>query len=67
MFAFGIVLSATVVAVTVLTLALLARDWFVRRAHGIIHPDFFRMGSGLVFGVLGALLLLGLSLTYFAA
>ena len=66
MLAFGIALSATVVAVTVLTLALLARDWFVRRAHGIAHPDFFRMGSGLVFGVLGALLLLGLSLTYIA-
>jgi hypothetical protein len=66
-YAFGIVLSATAVAVAVLTLALLARDWFVRRAHGIDHPDFFRMGSGLVFGVLGALLLLGLSLTYIAA
>lgn len=64
---FGIVLSAIAVAVTVLTLAMLARDQLVRRAHGVPDAELFRMGSGLVFGVLGALLLIGLVLTYLAA
>lgn len=64
LFDFGVGLSALAVAVTAVTLSFMTRDWFVRRAHGIPHPDFFRMGSRLVFGTLGTLLLVGLAITY---
>jgi hypothetical protein len=62
----GCVLSVIVVALMMLALAIMTRDWRVRRAHGIPHPDFFREGSGWLFGVLGGLLLLSLSLAYLA-
>ncbi|HTI88076.1 MAG TPA: hypothetical protein VL966_15850 [Alphaproteobacteria bacterium] len=57
-------LSAIVVAFMVFALGIMTRDWFVRRAHGIPHPDFFREGTPWLFGILGGLLAIGLSLAY---
>ena len=64
MFIAGMIISAAAVVMAMTLGGMMAHSQHVRRAHDIPNPEFFRDGSGLVFGTLGAVLLLGLALVF---
>lgn len=64
LFVAGIVIAAAAALTASWFLVSMYRYHRIRIAHGVPNPVFFRSGSGLVFGTLSVLILLGLALAY---
>ena len=65
-FVTGIVLIAASLLTAAFVLVVLTRSIRLRWAHGRTNQEFFRVGSGFTFILIGLVLLIGLALVYFS-
>ncbi len=66
LFVSGIVVIAVSLLTAAFVLVVLTRSIRLRWAHGRVNQEFFRVGSGVVFGFIGLALLSGVALVYFS-
>jgi hypothetical protein len=65
-FVTGIVVIAASLLTATFILIVLTRSIRLRWAHGRLNQEFFRVGSGFVFGLIGLALISGIAMVYFS-
>jgi hypothetical protein len=66
LFVTGIVVIVASLLTAAFVLVVLTRSIRLRWAHGRVDQEFFRVGSGFTFGLIGLALLAGIALVYFS-
>ena len=66
LFIIGIVVIVVSLLTAAFVLVVLTRSIRLRWAHGRVNQEFFRVGSGFTFGLIGLALLIGIALVYFS-
>ena len=66
LFVTGIVVAAASLMTAAFVLVVLTRSIRLRWAHGRVDQEFFRVGSGFTFGLIGLVLLSGIAMVYFS-